>query len=108
MLVYSLRLCECDLMDKGYQRKPRKLVPHEQWLFHITSILYLFVHLFQSTRMGISGLFIHFIDYYHSGVYECVAMSTITQSSISTNVIVQGIIMQASISTFFAFCYFSV
>lgn len=44
--------------------------------------------------MGISGLFIHFIDYYHSGLYECVAMSTIAQSSISTNVIVQGM-MQA-------------
>lgn len=44
----------------------------------------------KSTRMGISGLFIHFIDYYHSGLYECVAMSTIAQSSISTNVIVQG------------------
>lgn len=105
MLVNSLHLCGCEFVDKGYQRKPRKLVPHKQWLFHINSILYLFVHLFQSTRMGISGLFIHFIDYYHSGVYECVAMSTITQSSISTNVIVQGI-MQASISTFFSLLLF--
>ncbi|XP_078334418.1 contactin-like isoform X2 [Crassostrea virginica] len=44
----------------------------------------------KSTRMGIHGLFIHFVDFYHSGVYECVAMSTITQSSISTNLMVLG------------------
>ncbi|XP_062597983.1 contactin-like [Saccostrea cucullata] len=44
----------------------------------------------KSSRVGIRGLLIHFIDYHHSGVYECVAMSTITQSSISTKVNVQG------------------
>ncbi|XP_048781333.2 contactin-like isoform X3 [Ostrea edulis] len=44
----------------------------------------------KSSRMGVPGLFIHFIDYHHSGKYECVAMSTIAQSSISTTVSVQG------------------
>ena len=56
----------------------------------LISTFMFFKLVFQSTRMGIHGLFIHFVDFHHSGVYECVAMSTITQSSISTKLMVLG------------------
>lgn len=74
---------------QGLPTKATNTGPPRTWMIlHYLNTM--FVHVFQSTRMGISGLFIHFIDYYHSGLYECVAMSTIAQTSISTNVIVQG------------------
>lgn len=39
---------------------------------------------------GLNGLFINYADYFHAGLYECIAQTTITQTSVATNVIVRG------------------
>lgn len=45
----------------------------------------------KGTTGGLNGLFINYVDYFHAGQYECIAQTTITQTSVTTNVIVRGI-----------------
>lgn len=44
----------------------------------------------KGTSGGLNGLFINYADYFHAGLYECIAQTTITQTSVATNVIVRG------------------
>lgn len=45
---------------------------------------------FQGTSGGFNGLFINYADYHHAGQYECIAQTTITQTSVATEVKVRG------------------
>ena len=45
---------------------------------------------FQGTSGGFRGLFINYAAYHHAGQYECIAQTTITQTSVATEVKVRG------------------
>ena len=44
----------------------------------------------QGTSGGFRGLFINYAAYHHAGQYECIAQTTITQTSVATEVKVRG------------------
>ncbi|XP_022311293.1 contactin-like [Crassostrea virginica] len=44
----------------------------------------------KGTSGGFNGLFINYADYHHAGQYECIAQTTITQTSVATEVKVRG------------------